>query len=329
VIILNDIKGNVFNMQRYTVHDGPGIRTEIFLKGCSLKCLWCCNPESFNKDLEIGVYPDKCIGIDKCGYCLEACPFSEEEIFKINENNAVESINRDLCTNCLRCAEVCPGDAIITWGESKRVSEVIEEIRKDKIYYDESGGGITISGGELLVQWEFALELLKESKRLGIDTCIETTLYGQWDIIEQLLEFSGLLITDIKHMSAEKHKEFTGVSNKLILENIIKVSKEDIPYLIRIPMVPDHIATEENMRETAKFIKEELENMPLQIQLLPFHEYGQSKFKTLGMTYPLKDYNFPDRKTQNDLIKRLHKIMLDYQIPVVIGSTNKLPLSRK
>ncbi|ADQ14176.1 glycyl-radical enzyme activating protein [Halanaerobium hydrogeniformans] len=326
---MNDINGNVFNIQRYTVHDGPGIRTEIFLKGCSLKCLWCCNPESFNKNLEIGVYPDKCIGIDKCGYCLEACSFPKEKIFEINENNAVESINRELCTNCLRCAEVCPGDVIITWGEIKKVSEVIEEVSKDKIYYDESGGGITISGGELLVQWEFALELLKESKRLGINTCIETTLYAKWNIIEQLLDYSDLLITDIKHMNAKKHKEFTGVSNKLILENIIKVSKEDIPYLIRIPMVPDHVATEENMRETAKFIKEELKNMPLQIQLLPFHEYGQSKYNTLGMSYLLKNYNFPERKTQNYLIESLHTIMLDYQIPVVIGSTNKLPLSKK
>ncbi|RQD69510.1 MAG: glycyl-radical enzyme activating protein [Halanaerobium sp. MSAO_Bac5] len=323
-IKVNDIVGNVFNVQRYTVHDGPGIRTEIFLKGCSLNCLWCCNPEGINKDLEIGIYPDKCIGVEKCGYCVDQCPFPKEEIFNLNFNDAVEYIDRDLCINCLKCAEACPGDAIITWGENKTVSEVIEEIRKDKIYYDESDGGITISGGELLVQWKYALELLKESKRFGIDTCIETTLNGEWDIINKLLEYTNLLITDIKHMDAEKHKKFTGVSNKLILENLVKFSKQNIPYIIRIPMVPKYVATEKNMIETSRFIKNELGNMPLQIQLLPFHEYGHNKYKTLDINYPLENIDFPDRKTQNKLIERLYNKMKDFEIPVYIGSTNKL-----
>jgi pyruvate formate lyase activating enzyme len=231
--------GVIFNIQRYTVHDGPGTRTELFLKGCPLRCLWCSNPEGFNIKPEIGVYPDRCIGIDKCGYCLQACTEENKDKEIIGRfNNLVKEINRDLCTNCLKCAEVCPGSSLVVWGKEMTVQETLQEVLKDRVFYGNKGG-VTISGGEPLVQWKFTLEFLKACKNAGINTCIESTFHTPWDVAEQVLKYTDYILTDIKLMDSNKHKECTGVGNELILANLAKMSKMGIPYILRTPIVPN------------------------------------------------------------------------------------------
>jgi pyruvate formate lyase activating enzyme len=316
--------GVIFNIQRYTVHDGPGTRTELFLKGCPLRCLWCSNPEGFNIKPEIGVYPDRCIGIDKCGYCLQACTEENKDKEIIGRfNNLVKEINRDLCTNCLKCAEVCPGSSLVVWGKEMTVQETLQEVLKDRVFYGNKGG-VTISGGEPLVQWKFTLEFLKACKNAGINTCIESTFHTPWDVAEQVLKYTDYILTDIKLMDSNKHKECTGVGNELILANLAKMSKMGIPYILRTPIVPNFNDDDENIHATASFIANEMGNTVKQVQLLAFHEYGKVKYPTIGRAYPLEGYSWPDRAQQKARMLELVDIMRSYSVPAVVGSNNKV-----
>ncbi len=319
----NELTGVVFNIQRYTVHDGPGTRTELFLKGCPLRCLWCANPEGFNKNQEIGVYPDRCIGIDKCGYCLNLCPDANYQKILGIDGNVVRSINRDLCVKCLKCAEACPGNSLVIWGQHMTVQEAVHEILKDRSFYGNKGG-VTISGGEPLVQWQFTMEVMKACKRLGINTCIESTFYAAWDIVEQVLTYADYILTDIKHMDSGKHKEFTGAGNELILENLTRISKLNIPCVVRVPVIPHHNDTIENARATAQFIADNMGNTVKQVQLLVFHEYGKLKYGTLGIKYPLEGRTWPDRVQQKARILEMLEAIKSFGVPVVVGSNNKI-----
>ncbi len=227
------------NIQRFTVHDGPGIRTEVFLKGCPLNCKWCSNPESIKPNPEAGVYPDRCIGVEKCGFCLSACPAGEKN-FLVTENNRVMAINRDSYTACLSCAKACPANALITWGKMYTVQEIVDTVLEDVPFYVKSGGGVTLSGGDPLVQWKFSLAILKECKEHDIHTCLETEQHVSPDILNIVYPFVDLVITDIKHMDPQKHREYTGVGNELILHNIAETAKKEMPLVIRIPVIPGH-----------------------------------------------------------------------------------------
>ncbi len=315
--------GVVFNIQRYTVHDGPGTRTELFLKGCAMRCLWCANPEGFERYLEIGEYPDRCIGIEKCGYCLNLCPDGNYKEILVVADNVVQSIDRELCVRCMKCADVCPGNALVVWGKTTTIQEALQEILKDRDFYG-NNGGVTISGGEPLVQWRYTLELMKACKKAGIGTCIESTFYAPWDVVEQVLPHADFILTDIKHMDSEKHKEFTGVGNELILENLTRISKMGIPYVIRVPVIPYHNDSIDNARATAQFIVNQMGNTVKQVQLLVFHEYGKLKYATMGKTYPLEGRTWPDRVQQKANILEMLEVMKSYGIPVVVGSNNKV-----
>lgn len=277
-----EIEGTVFNIQRYTIHDGPGIRTEVFFKGCLLRCKWCSNPESYNSELELGVYSNRCIGVNKCGYCFSVCPLSQEHVILVKDN-IVTGINRDKCTNCNKCAEACPADALMIWGRKMTVSALLKVILADREFYEKSGGGVTLSGGEVLMQWEFARELLEQCKIKRLHTCIESSLQCRTEILEKIYPFVDLVITDIKHMDSGQHYLMTGVGNELILKNIKRTIELDMPLVIRIPVVPEHNNSEENIKATAQFIAKELTNQVKQVQLLPYRQLGTEKYKSLGL----------------------------------------------
>jgi len=312
--------GYITNIQRFTVHDGPGIRTEVFMKGCPLRCIWCSNPESIKPYPEVGVYRARCIGIKKCGFCLVACP--EEGSPLMVAEDLVTAIDRDRCTRCLACAGACPASALVVWGRSYSAGEVVEEILADVEFYEESGGGVTLSGGDPLVQWQFSLAVLKECRRQGIHTCLETELHVDRLILDRLYPYVDLVITDIKHMDPDKHREYTGVSNERILQNITDTAKRKMPLVIRIPVIFGHNDNEENIRATADFISSKLGSSVVQVQLLPYRQLGLEKYETLGLDYPMAGFQPPERKVWEKRIHGLVKLLKTYNIPAVAGSSS-------
>ncbi len=315
--------GIVFNIQRFTIHDGPGIRTEVFLKGCPLSCKWCSNPEGIHLKREVGVYPAKCLGQTPCGSCLEVCALGGAPLLFNPETGKIGAIDRDICIGCMKCTEVCFMHALKSWGISMTVEEVMEEVRADKNFYANSGGGLTISGGEVAVQWEFALELLKASRAEGIHTCTETSMQASPEIIRKLLEYSDMIITDIKHMDANKHREWCGVGNELILSNIEMVANEtDIPLVLRIPIVPEVNDSEENIRATAEFIRDRLHNRVSQLQLLVYLKMGTEKYDSLGLDYPMPEgWEAAERAERDPWIEHLAEMLRDeYNIKAYSGA---------
>jgi pyruvate formate lyase activating enzyme len=315
-------KGYVFNIQRFTIHDGPGIRTEIFLKGCPLHCKWCSNPESIKSHPQVGVYVNRCIGIEVCGQCLSVCP-EGKRAFHVYEGK-IDRINKKLCTDCLKCADVCPSNALMIWGKTYTVDEIIDAIRADTEFYERSGGGVTLSGGDPLVQWEFSREILKECKRCGIHTCLETALAADPDILNQILPYVDLMITDIKQMNSKKHKEYTGMGNVRILKNIEGICGTGKPLIIRIPVVPGHNDDRENIEATAVFIKDKLGNRVAQVQLLPYRQLGVEKYKSLGLDYGMDGCSLPERNVLEKNILSLVEFMKSCGIPAVAGSSSKM-----
>lgn len=293
-------EGIVFNIQRFTIHDGPGIRTEIFLKGCPLTCKWCGNPESQRTRPEIGVYETKCIRADVCGLCLKACP--RHGCLNTGAGQKIHSIDREICNDCLSCARACPADALKQWGKRLSVEQVMKTIRQDRAYYEASGGGVTISGGEPLLQPEFTKRILRQCKEEGINTCLESTFCMDWGRIEPVLPYADLLITDIKHMDPGEHQRYTGVSNERILKNLKRLSHEEKELIIRIPVIPGVNHTKKNREQTADFILKEMKNRIRHLQLLGFMRLGEEKYASLGREYPMESLKF-DRDSFNRELK--------------------------
>ena len=264
-----ELSGTVLNIQRFSVHDGPGIRTVVFLKGCSLRCIWCSNPESLSRRQQLGTYPDRCIGTDRCKACIEAV--SDPGIVTI-EDGRVTGLSSDDPQDILACADACPTGALRAWGRRMRVSDVMQEVLADREFYEESGGGLTLSGGEALVQTDFAVELLKAAHAEGVNTCVETALNYSPAALDRALPYIDVALCDLKHMDASAHRRFTGVSNDRILANLGKVVAYGTPVVIRIPVVPQHNGTEENLRATARFLAEDLDGPVNQVQLLPYRK---------------------------------------------------------
>ena len=311
--------GIVFNIQRFTMHDGPGIRTELFLKGCPLRCDWCGNPESLKSNIEAGVFSSKCISHEKCGSCEEVCEdknmltFTEGKLTSINSNKQEE---------WLASYNACPSDAIKQWGKSMSVEECMKEIRKDKGYYMRSGGGVTVSGGDPIIQTDFVAQLFKACKDEGIDTCFESSFYGEWTDVEKVLPYTDLVISDIKHMDTEIHKKHTGVDNHKILNNLKKLTEKEVELILRIPVIPNVNDDMENIVATADFILNELGNRVRTLQLLSFMRLGEEKYQSLGMPYKMKDVEV-DRESFQKHVSGIAEYFNSRGIHCLVGTKEK------
>jgi pyruvate formate lyase activating enzyme len=301
-------RGMIFDIDRYAIHDGPGIRLLVFMKGCALQCMWCCNPESQSFSLELAYFPAKCIG---CGACIEACP---EKATQMREGKIV--VDWKLCKSCGKCIERCYTDARKLFGRLLSVEQVFQEVKKNIIFLMNSGGGVTIGGGEVTGQPEFVRDLLKRCNEEQLHTAIETCGYCSWDTLKKILEYTDLVYYDIKHMDTQKHKTLTGVSNEGILRNLIRVSQEPVDFIVRIPLIPGHNDEERNLRATAEFIVKELDTTRLKrVELLPYHKLGTFKYERLGRAYALKPLEVPN----NERMESLKGVFESCGLPCQIG----------
>lgn len=282
--------GYVFNIQNYSMHDGPGIRTMVFLKGCPLRCKWCSNPESQQCSPELAFKDNKCIGIQECGRCLSVCPNGAVG----TAENGMIKISREACQACFVCADNCPAQSLHVFGKLRSINEVLRVVENDSAFYARSGGGMTISGGEPLMQAEFTTELLKEAKRRRINTAIETCGFVEWPVLQKAAEFIDTILFDIKCIDAVKHKQFTGGSNEVILSNFENLCQAfpKKPILVRTPVVPGFNDSLEDIRAIVDFIKGR-DNVSYQI--LQYHRLGQPKYEYLGRQYPLGDVKLDDQ----------------------------------
>lgn len=305
-------KGRIFNIQRYSIHDGAGIRTLVFLKGCPLRCLWCCNPESQRSEPELGLIESRCVGRSACGApCVSNCPLKAIHL----SGQGKPAIDRKACDACGKCAAACRQDALKVVGREMTVDEVMAEVEKDRAFYRRSGGGVTVGGGEPLAQYEFTAELLEAAHEVYLHTALETCGHAPWSHLETVLKHVDLLQFDLKHLDPAKHQELTGQSNELILGNLKRVLSiktcQDV--IIRIPVIPGCNDSVESIGETARFVSELGFR---QAELVPYHRLGVSKYAQYGMDYPLTGC---EPSTPNRL-DALREIVREFGLTEMAGS---------
>ena len=296
--------GIVFDFKKYSIHDGPGIRTTVFLKGCPLSCWWCHNPESISVEPAVLYRPERCIG---CGACLKACP--TKAISATPEGFFADPA---LCNGNGACADVCPSMAREKVGRLMTSREVLDVIRKDIPFYDESGGGATFSGGEPLLQPEFLWGLLKGCRKMGVRTAVDTTGFAQASILLETASRTDLFLYDLKHMDPEKHKTYTGVDNTLILENLRKLTESGAKVAIRIPLIPGINDDAENIERTGSFVSG-LKNI-VSVHVLPYHAAARNKYAKWGKSYRLPDTLPPSAEEQQAAAESLKSFGLNVLI---------------
>lgn len=290
----------IFNVQKCSIHDGHGLRTLVFFKGCPLRCPWCANPESQYYGCEVTEYPSKCIG---CGMCIRRCPAQA-----IGTDG---HIDRTICSDeCTECTDICYAEAKKLVGKEYTVDELFREINKDKIFYDIKGGGVTFSGGEPLSHGKYLEEIAKKCKQNHINVCVESCGYSSFDTFKNALPYIDAMFMDIKILDPRKHKEITGKSNELILDNIKRISDYGMPLTIRTPVVPGYTDSEENIRGIAEFVAQ----LPTvkEYELLRYHNFGESKYGALGRVYDLKGVQPPSDEKMLELTKIANNILNKY-----------------
>jgi len=297
--------GRVLNIQRYCSHDGPGIRTTVFLKGCSLRCKWCGNPESIALKPELSYDPRKCTGKKACGVCLKP-PFPEGAFYVVEGDDDKVKVNWHLAMECNEpLTSLCPTGALEMYGKNMTVNEVLDEVEKDASFYRSTGGGMTLSGGEIMLQPDFSAALLKGAHDRGMNTAIETACNAPWSFLENVLPHVDTMLHDHKLTNPERHKKWTGVSNERILANFKKAyeSFPNIDFIARTPLIPGINADEEHIRSVLAFIRP-YKNV-IDYELLPYHRFGLGKYLLLGEVYELDDYKTPP----DELVQHLQAII--------------------
>ena len=302
-----ELNGVVFNIQNYSIHDGPGIRTSVFIKECPLKCVWCQNPESQILTPQLFFFKDKCTG---CGDCVPSCPKGAIQIV-----NGRSRTDRQLCTGTGICVKTCNHKARTLMGTTVTVAEVFRQVSVDRMFYERSGGGVTVSGGEPMSQPEFVASLLTMCKKAGIHTALDTCGYASWEQFQHVLDVVDLVMFDLKHMDPVEHQKYTGVSNKLILDNAKRIHHErSLPLLARLPVIPGHNDSLENMTATARFIAEDLDTT-IHVHLLPYHRLGKIKNERLEKCGESATIDIP---TDEDMLEH-SRIFDSFGLKVHIG----------
>ncbi|MCP4760395.1 MAG: glycyl-radical enzyme activating protein [archaeon] len=295
----SEIKGYIFEIQKMSTEDGPGIRTTIFFKMCNLRCVWCHNPESIHKEPSIQWFGTRCIG---CKTCLDVCPKDS----LILDKKGIH-IDREKCNLCGICVKECPGTALQIFGKKISVNDLFHEIAKDKAYYKSSNGGITVSGGEAALQAEFLIEFLKKCKENSIHTALDTGGLVLQKNYEKLAPYIDLVLFDIKEIDSNKHKNFTGVSNEKILDNSIwwiqKLEETNGKMWIRTPIIPEHTATEENITGIGSFIVEKLKNKVERWDLLAYNNLAKSKYRRMDISYNCEKLELLTKDEMEEFLK--------------------------
>jgi pyruvate formate lyase activating enzyme len=298
-------EGVISEIERYAIKDGPGIRTVVFLKGCPLKCRWCANPETQKSIYQLMYWPNRCIA---CKQCILECPNNA-----LSWGNPGIQICRADCASCGACTQICNSQALTMAGQHKTADEIMQIILKDLPYYQTSGGGVTFSGGEAASQGEFLCKLAKECKKHRISTCIETCGYAKWEIFCELLPYIDYFFYDLKIIDEKDHMTYTGVSNKLILDNFSRLIQAKADVTVRIPVIPGINNTQKNVEQTIRFLLEQAPGCP--VSLLPYHRLGASKYDKLDMEYTLAELAPPSEKEMFQLKEQF----VSFGFPVRIG----------
>ncbi len=283
--------GLITNVQRFSIHDGPGIRTTIFFKGCPLRCFWCHNPETWRFRPEVQLFPDRCIG---CGACFERCLQGAHV-----QADGQRQFRRELCQACGRCVETCYAECLVMAGRWWTPEELLEELLRDREFYQQSGGGITLSGGEPLLQQRFSLRILQLCKGEGLHTAIETSAFCRWRELEELVPWLDLIMLDIKLINEGEHRAATDVSNRRILANARRLAQTPVPLIVRTPVIPTVNDTPEAIGAIACFIRD-WPNL-VSYELMPFHRLAEGKFRSLGLTYRASGLVAPAKETMQAL----------------------------
>ena len=302
-------KAFIFNKQKYNMYDGPGVRTLVFFKGCPLRCKWCSNPEGLERKYQIMFKPTTCVS---CGSCVPVCPQKIHSISSSGEHIIDRSID---CIGCGQCVEACIPDALKVSGEQVPISELLEYVEQDRAFYDQSGGGVTLGGGEVTSQPEAAINLLQACKQEGLHTAIETCGYTKKETILRFAEYVDLFLFDLKHIDPDRHFELTGVRNEMILENLEELIMKRNHVKVRMPMLKGINDSEAEIRGVIEFLKpfRNFKNFE-GIDLLPYHKLGVNKYVQLGMDYPIEG----DPSLDDADLDRIEGWIREYDFPVSV-----------